>query len=107
MDGFGGTSGTISFDGDALSGLDDPHVSFYFGSPNQDDNWFSYSVDAAIDGEVDWTNAGNWRDGQWGLSNVATWSDDPSEVPAPGILGLLGAGALGLVAVAGRRRRHG
>lgn len=91
------TSGTIEFVSNLYDQYDDLHVAFKFGHKHTVPDWMSYSIDGVL--SADWEVTGKYA-----LSNVAIWGkDSPVQVPAPGALGLLGIGLIGLF-VALRRR---
>ena len=101
-DGFGGTSGTILFAETLYDEFDNVHVAFKFGNPHVTSDWMSYSISGVF--EAGWT-AEHEEQGTLGLSNVYLWGNSAAQVPAPGALGLLGIGLIGLFAAA-RRHNH-
>ncbi|QIT56584.1 PEP-CTERM sorting domain-containing protein [Aquisalimonas sp. 2447] len=102
-------SGKVEFKRLLFDSYSDVHVSFFFGNPDEPDNWFSYALDNldnpnkfVAHWKAEWTKDDDFN-GDLALSNVKLWGNERS-VPEPLTLGLLGAGlfALGL---ASRRRR--
>ncbi|RZU99734.1 putative secreted protein with PEP-CTERM sorting signal [Spiribacter vilamensis] len=98
-------SGDWRFDSEFWDQYDDGALGFKFGTGQQADNWFVYSLQSDVS-SGDWeffkTSSSNGGDG---LSHVALLGKSPVAVPAPGTLALA---AFGLVAMmfGGVRRRH-
>ena len=101
-----GDTGTWSFDASAWDAYTDLAIGFKFGTGNQPDEWFVYSV-ATLVASGDWEFVNVFGTGG-GLSHMNLYGIagefPPGQVPEPAGLALLGIGALGL-ALAGKRRR--
>ena len=99
-----GSSGTFSFDSSFWDNYSGGAIGFKFGTGNQPDEWFVFSlIDGVSSGSWDFFNV--FRRGG-GLSHVNLYaSGEPTEVPEPAALGLFGFGLLLLAANARRRAR--
>lgn len=97
-----GNSGTFSLAGSLWNAYADIAIGFKFGTGNQPDEWFIYTLQNGI-------STGNWAfvnvfQKGGGLSHIGLYSTTPRQVPEPGILFLLG---LALLALGVTRRRVG
>lgn len=96
-----GSSGTWSFDANFWDDFATAAIGFKFGTGNEPDEWFVYSV-------VDLVSSGDWDfinvfEKGGGLSHVSLYAKDGTrQVPEPATLALLG---IGLLAIAASRRR--
>ena len=101
----GGSTGTFSFDDSLWASYSDIAVGFKFGTGNQPDEWFVYSLTALLaSNDYDWSFINVFGRGG-GLSHVNFYGIPGSnEVPEPGTLALLG---LGLIAASCFRRKSG
>lgn len=90
------TTGTFSLDSNLWNQWSDIAIGFKFGTGNQPDEWFVYTLQ-------DLVSAGSWTfinvGGKGGgLSHIQLYGSGPTTtVPEPGPLGLLAAGMAGLV----------
>lgn len=96
-------SGSWSFDSSAWSQYADLAIGFKFGTGNNPDEWFVFSV-ADLVSSGDWTFFNNFDRGG-GLSHLVLYASGEHSVPEPGTLGLLGLGLAGLAAGMRRRRK--
>lgn len=96
-----GEVGTWSFDSSFWNTYSSGAIAFKFGTGNQPDEWFVYSLQLGMT-SGDWEFINEFGRGG-GLSHVNLYGTSPIQVPEPGTLGLLGLGVLGL---AGMRRRQ-
>lgn len=97
--------GTWSFDSSAWSMYENLAIGFKFGTGNNPDEWFVYSL-ADLVSSGDWTFFNNFDNGG-GLSHLELYArGEPNSVPEPGTLGLLGLGLAGMAAGMRRRRRN-
>jgi len=101
----GGSTGTFTFDDSLWATYSDIAVGFKFGTGNQPDEWFVYSLKSLLDsGDYDWAFVNVFGKGG-GLSHVNFYGIlDTREVPEPGTLALLG---LALVVASCFRRQGG
>jgi PEP-CTERM motif len=88
----GGSTGTFAFNDSLWATYSDIAVSFKFGTGNQPDEWFVYSLQSLLDsGDYDWAfvNVGGTGGG---LSHVRFYGilGDGGQVPEPATLALLG-----------------
>lgn len=97
-------SGGWSFDASAWSQYADLAIGFKFGTGNNPDEWFIYSL-ADLVSSGDWTFFNNFDRGG-GLSHLELYAQGERSVPEPGTLGLLGLGLFGMAAGMRRRRRN-
>ncbi|MDX1756401.1 MAG: PEP-CTERM sorting domain-containing protein [Marinobacter sp.] len=96
-----GEAGSWSFDSSFWNTYNSGAIAFKFGTGNQPDEWFVYSLQLGMTGG-DWAFINEYGRGG-GLSHVNLYGASPVPVPEPGTLALLGLGILG---VAGRKRRQ-
>ena len=98
-----GSSGTWSFDSAAWEQYADLAIGFKFGTGNQPDEWFVYSL-ADLVSSGDW-NFFNVFERGGGLSHLELYGSGERSVPEPGTLGLLGLGLAGMGFGLRRRRK--
>lgn len=97
-----GSTGTWSFDSSAWSQYANLAIGFKFGTGNQPDEWFVFSVaDLVSSGNWQFFNIGGRGDG---LSHLTLYAQGERSVPEPGTLALLGLGLAGM-GIGMRRRR--
>ena len=101
----GGSTGTFSFSDSLWDIYSDIAIGFKFGTGNQPDEWFVYSLKSLLaSGDFDWAFANVFERGG-GLSHVNFYGIlDGRQVPEPGTLALLG---LALVVASRFRRQSG
>ncbi len=99
-----GSTGTWSFDSSFWNTYSEGAIGFKFGTGNQPDEWFVFSlVQGVFSGDWEFVNVFG-RGG--GLSHINLYGKGtPTSVPEPTTLGLLGLGLVGL-GLAARRRKH-
>ncbi|HET8850154.1 MAG TPA: PEP-CTERM sorting domain-containing protein [Marinobacter sp.] len=94
-----GSTGTWSFDSSFWDSYASAALGFKFGTGNQADEWFVFSL-------VDGVSSGSWaffqgedsdKEKRGGLSHVNLYYKDTVSVTEPGTLGLMGLGLLGLL----------
>lgn len=95
--------GSWSFDDSAWSQYSDLAIGFKFGTGNNPDEWFVYSL-------ADLVSSGQWAffnvyEQGGGLSHLVLYGSGERSVPEPGTLGLLGLGLAGIGAAVRRRRK--
>lgn len=98
-----GTNGSWSFDSAAWEQYGDLALGFKFGTGNNPDEWFVYSL-------VDLVSSGDWSffnvfGNGGGLSHLVLYGSGERSVPEPGTLGLLGLGLAGMALGLRRRRK--
>ena len=100
-----GSTGTFNFDDSLWAAYSDIAVGFKFGTGNNPDEWFVYSLTSLLaSGDHDWSFVNVFGRGG-GLSHVNFYGIlDDRQVPEPGTLALLG---LGLIAASCFRRKGG
>ncbi|MCH8504830.1 MAG: PEP-CTERM sorting domain-containing protein [Ectothiorhodospiraceae bacterium] len=100
-----GSEGTWSFDSSFWDTYASGAIGFKFGTGNQPDEWFVYSLGSGVSsGAWEFVNVFG-RGG--GLSHVNLYGKGtPTAVPEPTTLGLLGLGLVGLGLAARRRRQN-
>jgi hypothetical protein len=96
-------SGTWSFDSSAWDSYANLAIGFKFGTGNQPDEWFVYSLQDLVS-SGDWEFFNVHRRGG-GLSHLVLYASGERTVPEPGTLGLLGLGLAGMAAGLRRRRK--
>lgn len=100
----GDATGTWSFDASFWDEYSDAAIGFKFGTGNQPDEWFVFSL-------IDGVSSGAWEffnifERGGGLSHVNLYaSGDSVNVPEPGALGLFGLGLVFVSTAAARRRK--
>jgi|SRR5688572_25967370 len=101
----GGSTGTFTFDDSLWATYSDIAVGFKFGTGNQADEWFVYSLKSLLDsGDYDWAFVNVFGTGG-GLSHVRFYGiPGGGQVPEPGTLALLG---MALVVASCFRRQGG
>lgn len=97
-------AGTFTFDDSLWDTYSDIAVGFKFGTGNNADEWFVYSLKSLLaSGDYDWDLIKVSQQGG-GLSHVNFYGILDSQVPEPGTLALLG---LALVVMGSCHRRQG
>ena len=101
----GGSTGTFSFDDSLWATYSDIAFGFKFGTGNQPDEWFVYSLKSLLEsGDYDWAFVNVFGKGG-GLSHVNFYGIlEDRQVPEPGTLALLG---LALIVASCFRRQTG
>ena len=99
------STGSFDFDDSLWATYSDIAVGFKFGTGNQPDEWFVYSLKTLLaSGDYDWTFINVFGRGG-GLSHVNFYGIlDSRQVPEPGTLALLG---LGMIVASCVRRKSG
>ena len=101
----GVSTGTFTFDDSLWATYSDIAIGFKFGTGNEPDEWFVYSLKTLLaSGDYDWTFVNVFEKGG-GLSHVNFYGIlDSRQVPEPGTLALLG---LAMIVASCVRRKSG
>lgn len=101
-----GSTGTWSFDSSFWDSYANAALGFKFGTGNQPDEWFVFSlVNGVSSGSWAFFQGESFKPRGGGLSHVNLYFKDAVSVPEPGTLGLLGLGILGLLTVRRKLQR--
>lgn len=104
ISGVGSTSGELSIlDSGIYDDWSDVYASFKYGNGGSEPDWISYSLSDVF--SADWSVFEAEGSSVNALSHVSLYGgDEPSEIPAPASLGLLGIGLLAITVIVRRRR---